>query len=84
MNKVRVSKIRDIVSSMTNKEVAKEIKDLEGILTTQNTIIEYNLENDIAITNYIYKVNAIADIVQAFRIAAYEQGKLEGENVCIR
>lgn len=73
----RISRVRKIVSNMTKEEVAKEIKDLEAALTTQNIVVKYNLDNNIELLNYIYKTNVLSEIVQAFRLVAHEQGKLE-------
>ena len=77
MNKVRVYKLKDIVEGMTIEEVTKEIKDLELALTTQNVMVKYNLDNNIELSNYIHKTNAISDMLQTLRMAAHEKGKLE-------
>lgn len=79
MNKVRVEKVQSIIRTMTKEEVTRTINNLEVLLISQNTIIEYNLGNDIDISNYISKSNAVSDILQDFRLVAHEQGKLERE-----
>ena len=75
--KNRIERIRNIVSEMTQLEVSRQIKELEETLTVENAVIEYSLNNDIELGTYIYKTNALSDIIESFRIAAYEQGKLE-------
>lgn len=75
--KNRIERMRNIVSEMSQLEVSKQIKELEETLTVENAVIEYSLNNDIELGTYIYKTNALSDIIESFRIAAYEQGKLE-------
>lgn len=75
--KNRMERMRSIVSEMTQLEVSRQIKELEEALTVENAVIEYSLNNDIELGTYIYKTNALSDIIESFRIAAYEQGKLE-------
>lgn len=75
--KNRIERMRNIVSEMSQLEVSKQIKELEETLTVENVVIEYSLNNDIELGTYIYKTNALSDIIESFRIAAYEQGKLE-------
>ena len=75
--KNRIERIRNIVSEMTQLEVSRQIKELEETLTVENAVIGYSLNNDIELGAYIYKTNALSDIIESFRIAAYEQGKLE-------
>lgn len=73
----KLGRIRSIVSELTREEVTKQIKELEEALTIENAVIGYSLDNDIELGGYIYKTNALSDIIESFRIVACEQGKLE-------
>lgn len=75
--KSKLGRMRNVVKELTSKEVTKQIKGLEEMLVVENAVIEYSLDNDIELGRYIYKTNALSDMIESFRIAAYEQGKLE-------
>lgn len=73
----KLGRIRRVVNELTMEEVTKQIKGLEETLTAENAVIGYSLDNGIELGSYIYKTNALSAIIEDFRIAAYEQGKLE-------
>lgn len=75
--KSKLGRMRNVVKELTSEEVTKQIKGLEEMLVVENAVIEYSLDNDIELGRYIYKTNALSDMIESFRIAAYEQGKLE-------
>lgn len=76
--KNKLGRMRNVVKELTSEEVTKQIKGLEEMLVVENAVIEYSLDNGIELGRYIYKTNALSDMIESFRIAAYEQGKLEG------